>query len=254
MVKWRLLRTEYSPASLNMATDQAVMETVSAGGPPTFRVYEWRPSAISIGYFQGMKEEVDVGVCEERNVEVVRRLTGGGAVFHDEKGEVTYSIIFREGSIELPPKILDAYPLICDGLVRGLKKLGVEAAFRPVNDIIVGKKKISGNAQTRRMGCVLQHGTLLYDVDPELMFTLLLVPDEKMRGKMIAAVKEGITSVRHETGGAASITDVEEALIEGFSEALDIELVPGELSPREKERAEELRRTRYGSREWNFKR
>ncbi|MDG6220236.1 MAG: biotin/lipoate A/B protein ligase family protein [Candidatus Thermoplasmatota archaeon] len=255
MEKWRLLRTGHSSAAMNMGIDHAVLEARAEGRvAPTLRVYEWRPSAISIGYFQGMQEEVDLLSCEKHGVDVVRRITGGGAVYHDEKGEVTYSIIFKEGDVKLPARVSDAYPKLCEGIVLGLQKLGLEAEFKPVNDIISGGKKISGNAQTRRMGCVLQHGTLLYDVDAEMMFTLLLVPDEKIRDKMIAAVKERVTSIRHETGGKKSIEDVEDALVWGFGQALGVEFEMGRLTPEEKKRAEEIAREKYGNKEWNFRR
>lgn len=255
MKKWRLLKTGYSSAALNMGIDQAVLEARSRDESPcTLRVYEWRPSAISIGYFQSMNEEVDVPVCDEMGVDLVRRITGGGAVYHDEKGEVTYSIIFKEGDLDLPERVQDAYGPLCQGIVDGLKELDMNAEFKPINDITVAGKKISGNAQTRKMGCILQHGTLLYDVDARTMFKLLLVPNEKIRDKMIAGVEERVTSIRHETGNKASIEDVEDALIEGFSSALGIELKPGELTEKEMARAEEVAREKYGSKKWNFKR
>ena len=255
MALWRVLRTGYSSAAMNMAIDQAVMEARREGRVHnTLRVYQWEPSAVSIGYFQGIEEEVDLNACKKHGVDVVRRLTGAGAVFHDKKGEVTYSIIFGEGDVELPGPVKDSYPILCSGIVDGLERLGIEAGFRPINDIVVGEKKISGSAQTRRWGCILQHGTLLYDVDPRLMFTLLRVPNEKIRDKMIAAVEERVTSVRHETGGIVSIQEVEEALIEGFANVLDMDVSSEDLSPGEMERAEELARNVYASREWNFRR
>ncbi|MCD6461421.1 MAG: lipoate--protein ligase family protein [Thermoplasmata archaeon] len=252
--RWRLLRTGYMPGKMNMAVDEAVLEAVSRGlSPPTFRVYEWEPSAISIGYFQSMREEVDLDECRRQGVDVVRRITGGGAVFHDREGEVTYSIIFKEGTIPLPGSVAESYPILCRGLVEGLSLLGLDAAFSGVNDITVGGRKISGNAHTRKYGSILQHGTLLYDVRPRVMFSLLRVPSEKIRDKMITAVEERVTSIKRELG-PVDIPDVEEALIDGFSTALGLEMEIGELSREEKERAGELAVEKYGSDEWNFKR
>ncbi len=254
-MKWRVLRTGFNPAPVNMAIDEVVLDSVARGvSPPTLRVYEWDPSAVSIGYFQSMREVVDVDACLRDGVGFVRRITGGGAVFHDRTGEVTYSIIFREGTIPLPDSVAEAYPVLCEGIVLALRSLGLDAAFRPVNDIVVGGKKISGNAHTRKRGVVLQHGTLLYDVDPERMFTYLRVPGEKIRDKMIAAVEERVTSIRHHLGERVSMERVEDALVEGFSAALGLEVEQGALTKDEKEMAVRLAEEKYGADWWNFKR
>jgi len=175
-----------------------------------------------------------------------------GAVFHDTRGEVTYSLVMDDQDPLVPRTVLDSYRILCKGIVEGLGLLGMEAEFKPINDIVIGGKKISGNAQTRRFHGVLQHGTILYDVDPKLMFTLLKVPDEKIRDKMIAAVEERVTSIRHQKGSLYTPEQVMDALKDGFSQALGVEFEPGELTPRELGLAEELRMERYGNREWNF--
>src|SRR5208337_3830146 len=97
--------------------------------------------------------EVDLDACRASGVDAVRRLTGGGAVFHDD--EITYSIVLPMGHELAPDDILESYRLICSGLIGGLGLLGVKADFEPINDIAVGGKKVSGNAQTRRQGCLL---------------------------------------------------------------------------------------------------
>ncbi len=254
--EWRLIRQEGSPqpAFSNMAIDESVMEHVSRGdSPPTLRFYRWRPSAVSIGYFQGMDMEVDVAACRGMGVDVIRRITGGGAVYHDEQGEVTYSVCVPEKG-HLPYDLKGSYMAVCDGLIAGLGRIGIQAAFRPLNDIVVGQRKISGNAQTRRMGTILQHGTILLDVDVERMFAILKVPNEKLKGKMIEAVKASVTSIRQETGAYQRPGDVADALQEGLREKLGIGLIPGGLSASESKRAEEIRAERYSRREWNFRR
>lgn len=251
---WRLLRHGARSAYDNMSIDEAILRQVTAGESPyTLRFYRWNPSAVSVGYFQGMEQEVDLEACRERGVDVIRRLTGGGAVYHDYDGEITYSLAIPDTYPGMPRKVLDSYGVLCAGLVEGLRALGVPAEFEPINDIVVNGRKISGNAQTRRFGGILQHGTLLCNVDPHLMFTLLKVPNEKVRDKLIAGVEERVTSIKREMG-EVDRERVTEAMIVGYAQTLDIELVPGELSEAELALAQQLRRERYESDAWIFKR
>jgi lipoate-protein ligase A len=251
---WRLLRHGARSAYENMAIDESILRHVTEGESPyTLRFYRWRPSAVSIGYFQGIEQEVDLTACEAHDVDVIRRLTGGGAVYHDFEGEITYSLSIPDDYPGIPRRVLESYSVLCGGLVEGLKALGLAAEFKPINDILVGGKKISGNAQTRRFGGILQHGTLLCEVDPHLMFTLLKVPNEKIRDKLIAGVEERVTSIKREMG-TVDRDRVVDAMIDGFGQVLEIDLVPGELSEDELALAEKLREERYADREWNFKR
>ena len=114
-------------------------------------------------------------------MDYVRRITGGGAVFHDN--ELTYSIVIPESHPQIPKNIIDSYKRICGAIMKGLDKLGIDSKYFPINDILTNNKKISGNAQTRKSKTVLQHGTILMDVDVEKMFSLLKVPDEKIKDK-----------------------------------------------------------------------
>src|SRR5437870_13300905 len=146
--KIRVLETGYNPAALNMALDEAVMENV--GEVPVLRIYGWRPAAVSVGYFQSIKEEVDLEKCRQLGVDIVRRLTGGGAVLHES--ELTYSFITRQ----YPQNILESYNMICDPIIICLVNLGFnKVRFAPLNDVVVEGKKVSGNAQTRKDGILL---------------------------------------------------------------------------------------------------
>lgn len=252
--QWRLLRHGARSAPENMAIDEAILRHVGEGlSRPTLRFYRWYPSAVSIGYFQGIEQEVDLEACRHAGVDVVRRLTGGGAVYHDYEGEITYSVMIPLGYPGIPVPILDSYRLLCDGLVRGLRHVGLPATFAPINDIVVKGRKISGNAQTRRYGGILQHGTLLCSVNPRVMFSLLKVPSEKMRDKLIAGVEERVTSIERELG-KINYDRIVEALIAGFREALGVELSDGDLTPEEISLAQTLRVERYENHGWNYKR
>jgi lipoate-protein ligase A len=247
MMKWRFIPYKENDAFLNMAIDEAVSESVGSGESlPTIRFWGWVPRAVSIGYFQSLQKEIDLEKCNELGVDVVRRRTGGGAVFHDS--EITYSII---GKQELfPNDIIASYKEICGCIVNGLARLGIESEFKPINDIITNGKKISGNAQTRRQGVLLQHGTLLYEVDVDKMFSLLKVPDEKIKDKMIATVKERVTSVKAQRN--ATVDETLAALKSGFADGREVE--ESGLSEKELARAQELAESKYKSREWNWMR
>ncbi|HLD59526.1 MAG TPA: biotin/lipoate A/B protein ligase family protein [Candidatus Bilamarchaeaceae archaeon] len=247
-MKWRVIPYSEQNAHLNMAIDEAVMEQVKDGGMPTIRFYGWSPSAVSIGCFQDLEDEIDLEKCRELKVDFVRRRTGGGAVYHDLDGEVTYSVIGKEENF--PKNIIESYKLICGWLQKGLEELGLKTDFKPINDICLNEKKISGNAQTRRQKVLLQHGTVLYDVDVKKMFSLLKVPNEKIRDKMIQAVEERVTCIKKH--GNFSKEDCYKALFKGFIEGKSYEV--GQLTNEEKERAEFLARTKYSTKEWNFKR
>ncbi|MFH1409594.1 MAG: biotin/lipoate A/B protein ligase family protein [Nanoarchaeota archaeon] len=193
-MNYRIIGFQRFPAALNMGLDEALMETVRETGQGVIRIYGWAPSAISIGYFQGLKNEVDIDACKAAGVEIVRRLTGGGAVYHDTNGEVTYSIIGPEK--DFFKDILASYQEICGTVIKALESIGIKSVFQPINDILADGKKISGNAQTRRGGVLLQHGTLLYDVDVDKMFSLLKVDKEKIADKLIQSVKKRVTSIK----------------------------------------------------------
>jgi lipoate-protein ligase A len=251
--KWRYLVTENNSAAKNMAIDRAVLVANSEGKvPPTVRFYTWNPSAISIGYFQGLSEEVDLEKCKELGVDYVRRITGGGAVFHDD--ELTYSIVIPESHPEIPKNIVESYGRICGAVMKGLKNQGIDSSYVPINDIVSGGRKISGNAQTRKLKTVLQHGTVILDVDVEKMFSLLIVPNEKIRDKMIADVKQRVTSVKHILGKYVSFNDSVNAMKKGFEEEFNVKLISGSLTDYELGLTEKFEKECFANPSWNHKR
>lgn len=257
-MKFRLLKTGFSSAAVNMAIDEAVLTYIATGNSqPTLRFYGWKPPAVSIGYFQSLEEEIDTAACKKYEIDYVRRMTGGGAVFHDR--EITYSIHIPESANAVPNGILESYQKICGGIIRGVEMLGISAKFVPLNDLVVEKdgiaKKISGNAQTRRAGIILQHGTILLSVDVDKMFELLKVPDEKLKGKLIADVKQRVTGLSDILKRDVSFDQALAALEKGFFiEFNDCEFVHGELSESEKSLAEKLKNGKYEADVWNRKR
>lgn len=252
--RFRLLKSGFNPAAFNMGLDQAILESVAASRtPPTLRLYGWEPAAVSIGYFQGLDEEVDVDACRSRGIDVVRRITGGGAVFHQT--ELTYSIVLPESHPLAARSVLVSYERICAGIVEGLALLGVPAAFAPINDIVSSGRKVSGNAQTRKLGCILQHGTVLLDVDVELMFELLRVPSEKAKGRLIQDVKARVAGLRTLLGRVVSYAEAEDALERGFRAELDLDYaVEAAPTAQELAAAAEHAAGRFQARDWNYRR
>lgn len=259
-MSFRLLNTGFESAAMNMAIDEAVLTRISAGkSPPTLRFYGWSPAAVTIGYFQSLFEEIDLEACLKNGIDAVRRITGGGAVLHEH--EITYSIHIPEGNGLVPKGILESYGKICDGIIHGLRLLGLEGKFVPLNDIVLKNpksgllQKISGNAQTRRDNVILQHGTILLKVDVEKMFSILKVPNEKMKGKLIEDVKQRVTSVSWILGRDIEFEEAFRVFKKGFSEAFHgHEFAESELTEEELDIAKKLYVEKYQTDRWNARR
>lgn len=247
-MEWRVIPFSPNNAQMNMALDEAVLNAVADGiSPPTIRFYGWAPSAVSIGYFQSLEQEVDTKYCHANGIDVVRRQTGGGAVFHQEGGEITYSVIAPQEIF--PAGIVDSYREICTGIIRGLERLGMSAEFRPINDVCINSRKISGNAQTRRKGVLLQHGTILYSLDLNTMFSSLKVSVEKLRDKSIKSPADRVTCILRENP-SMQFDKVYHALLEGFTCNKQWDL--GYFTKSELADAVRLSKNKYASSEWTF--
>ena len=256
---FRLLKTGFHSAVFNMGLDEAILDSVSQGlCLPTLRFYGWNPPAVSLGYFQGLQEEIDIEACKAFGIDAVRRITGGGAVFHHH--EATYSIVIPLGHPLARPSIIESYRILLAGIIEGLAELGIRSEFAPINDIVSAGKKISGNAQTRKKGCVLQHGTIIIEVDVDLMFSILKVPQEKAKGKLIEDIKSRVTSIRSCLSLPDSVSFEElfgttiAALEKGFARALDLSYVRSEPTDLELQNAERLAQEKFSNNQWTARR
>ena len=257
MDTWRLLPLETNNAAMNMAIDEAILSARVAGQVPnTLRFYRWQPSAVSVGKNQNPDAEVYLDFCKQLGVDVVRRVSGGGAVYHDFEGEVTYSIVGKEsdlGAVDITTVYFKIYEAVTDAL----RILGVPADFsggdaKNCPNLTVGGKKISGSSQTITRGVVLQHGTVLRCVDLPKMFRLLKLKD--LSCTLAAAIGERkITSIQNELGHAPSPETVANSLAQGFRAILKIQLEPSQLTPSEVEFAQKLYREKYSTKEWNLR-
>ncbi len=269
-MRWRVLDYRTNNAFENMAVDEAIYsETIRNQSPPTLRFYGWRPTAVSIGYFQDLENEINFQQCRVSGVDVVRRLTGGKAVYHGD--EVTYSLVAGHSEKIFPDRISETYEIISLCLARGLSYLGISACLAPVvkgltakepdllsccfsmpsgNELLSDGRKICGSAQTRTRGGFLQHGALLMTFDPSLSASLILTsptPEQSVKLRSsVAAVNELLpTPVSAET-----LCDV---LKKGFIEELGIDLECGTLTPSERKLSTRLVE-KYKSDAWLWKR
>jgi lipoate-protein ligase A len=242
---------------MNMAVDEAVLTArVIDRVPNTLRLYRWKPSAVSIGKNQNPEVEAQLENCRRLGVDVVRRISGGGAVYHDERDEVTYSLIAK--TLDLGARDVAAvYSRVYAGVRDALRLLGVTSDFNEGDakncpNLTVGGRKISGSSQANRRDVVLQHGTLLLDVDLGKMFTLLRVPWAKNAMEVVAVAQRRHTSVKQELGHAVSAETAANALASGFKNALGVMLEMGELTEFEVDLANKLRRDKYATHDWNL--
>jgi lipoyl(octanoyl) transferase len=239
-----------------MALDEAVMEAVAARtSPPTLRFYQWEPPCLSLGKRQPLSG-VDLARCQADGVEIVRRATGGLAILHTD--ELTYSIATTPADPRAEGAILDAYLRLSQGLVAGLRLLGVPAAMSPVvpggvqgtsaacfeapsaYEITVGEQKLLGSAQVRPRGRVLQHGSLPLRGDIARIVDYLCFAAEEEREELRRHLRERATTLGAVVARPASFSEASEALQRGFATALNIKLSPGEPTPEELALAERL--------------
>jgi len=257
MTGWRLLRLETHNAFMNMAIDEAILTNrIADATSNTIRFYRWNPSAVSIGKFQKIRNEIQLGNCRKLKVDIIRRVTGGGTVYHDAEDEITYCIVADRKDLNADD-ITAVYSKVYSGLVEALRVLGIIADFNEGNqkacpNLTVKGKKISGSAQAHKGGVVLQHGTLLLDVDLERMFTLLRVPWAETCMQVANIAKGRITSLKEELGKKPSVEGVENALIRGFRTAFKVDLKEGKLTEQEQDLAQKLCGEKYATEEWNF--
>lgn len=256
MNTWRLLALQTENAFMNMAIDEAILTArIAEKVPNTLRFYRWQPSAVSIGKNQSPEAEVYLDACKQQGVDVVRRISGGGTVYHGYEGEVTYSVNAKTSDLGTAD-ITSVYAKIYEAITDALRLLGIPADFssgdaRNCPNMTVNGKKISGSSQIITRGVVLQHGTVLRSVDLPKMFTLLKLKNASC-AQAAGIAKRKITSIQNELCHQVMPETVSNALAQGFRAMLKIQLEPGGLTPYEVELANKLCKEKYATEEWNF--
>lgn len=251
-----------------MAIDEAIfLHTIKNNTPPTLRFYSTKPEAVSLGYFQDAGREIDLEKCRQESVDVVRRITGGKAVFHFQ--EITYSVTASSGEKIFPKNIIGTYNFISACLARGLSYVGIEArladgqrkaldgdfesfcfAFPSQNELLVEGKKICGSAQMRKHGGFLQHGSLLTSFDAQKTASLLL---PACGVENAAKIRKSVTALGEHLKESLAINEICAILEKGFADQLGIELKEGKLSMEEEKLKNKLMK-KYVSAAWNMER
>ncbi len=197
---WRVLPERPLSAAVNVALDEVLSDAVGAGlSPPTVRFWRWSEPAVIIGRTQSLANEVDPVAARDMGVTVVRRMTGGGAMFLQPHGAVTYSLYLPDAHLE-GLSVRASYEVCEAWVVAGLRALGVDAHHVPINDIACAEGKIGGAAQARRRGVVLHHTTIAYDMDPGDMVRVLRIGREKLRDKGTASAQKRVSPLARQTG------------------------------------------------------
>jgi lipoate---protein ligase len=256
MDTWRYLPLQTFSPQMNMAIDEAILNARVAGQVPnTLRFYRWQPSAVSVGRNQNPQDEVYLDACKQLGVDVVRRISGGGTVYHDFEGEITYSVIAKASDLGTAD-VTSVYVKIYGAITDALRLLGVPADFssgdaKNCPNLTVNGKKISGSSQIITRGIVLQHGTVLRSVDLPKMFQLLKLKNSSCTQAADIA-KRKITSIQDELQHKISPETVANALAQGFKAILKIQLQEDELSPIELVQAQDLSLGKYASEKWSL--
>jgi lipoyl(octanoyl) transferase len=273
---WRFIDSGNCSPSFNMALDEALLDWHSEGKiPPTIRFYGWDPATLSIGYFQKVEKEINLDAVKEHGLGFVRRPTGGRGVLHEH--ESTYSVIVSEEHPEMPKTVTEAYRVISEGILKGFQGLGLEAYFAVPKtaeereglknprsavcfdapswyELVVEGRKVAGSAQTRQKGVILQHGSILLDLDEDKLFSLFKYPSDRVKERMQRAFKSKAVAMNEISSETITMDMAKEAFKKGFEEGLNIHLEPYELSEEETQYVVDLAGTRYESDDWNFKR
>ncbi|MDV2685124.1 biotin/lipoate A/B protein ligase family protein [Alkalihalophilus lindianensis] len=272
---WRFIDSGNCSPAYNMALDEALLEWHSKGKiPPTIRFYGWDPATLSIGYFQKVEKEVNMEAVKQYGLGFVRRPTGGRGVLHDQ--ELTYSVVVSEKHPAMPATVTEAYRVISEGILEGFKKVGLDAYFAvPRTDeeknalknprsavcfdapswyeLVVEGRKVAGSAQTRQKGVILQHGSIILDIDEDKLFDLFNYPSDRVRERMQRNFKNKAVAINALRETPLTMDEAKQAFHYGFEKGLNITLEPYTLTAEEDAEVWEIAKTRYEQDSWNYR-
>lgn len=251
--RWRQYDWELIPAvpevpPMNLALDEVLTKTVGSGERrPTLRFWAWSAPCVVLGRFQSVRNEVQIENAREQGVQIVRRISGGGAMFIEPPLAITYSI-------HVPPPFVDglsfpqSYAFLDSWVIEALRELGIDAWYAPLNDITSSGGKIGGAAQARRYGGVLHHTTMAYDMDMPAMLRTLRIGQEKLSDKGLRSADKRVGPLRQQTNLPR------ETIIERMTETFRrrTNAADGAVTFDERAEAEELVRTKFATEEWTY--
>ncbi|RLL42041.1 lipoate--protein ligase family protein [Oceanobacillus piezotolerans] len=268
---WYFLDSGHLDGAINMALDECLLNWHSKRIiPPTLRFYGWNNPTLSAGQFQKVHRSINFAAIQNYQCQFVRRLTGGSAVLHDD--ELTYSIVVSEDHPAIPTSIREAYHILSKGLYEGYKNLGIQVDYAYPDressrentavcfekaafyEMVVDGKKLSGNAQTRKNGVLLQHGSIPMSMNIDMLYNLFQFPSEKIKQRKREAFKTKAITINELTNKNHTYDMMKAAFLEGFKIGLNISLHPFELNENQWDEVHHLAETKYRSDDWNFKR
>ncbi|MCU1568580.1 MAG: lipoate--protein ligase [Pseudarthrobacter sp.] len=244
---WNLIAPTVLPTEINVALDEVLTGEVGAGRRnPTLRFWDWQEPSTVIGSFQSYHNEVDPDGVAKHGIKVVRRISGGGAMFMEAGNCITYSLYLPQTLVD-GLSFADSYPFLDAWVMAALEKLGITAFYVPLNDIATDQGKIGGAAQKRlASGGMLHHVTMSYDIDADKMVEVLRIGKEKLSDKGTRSAKKRVDPLRRQTGLARA--DIIAAMMEVFTERYGA--TPSELTEAELATARERVATKFGTEEW----
>jgi lipoate---protein ligase len=248
--EWELVHPGPLSAHMHLALDQVLTEEVGEGRrKPTLRIWEWAERTVVIGSFQSVKNEVDAEEADKEGFRVVRRISGGGAMYIEPGSAVTYSL-YVPGELVQGMTFADSYAYLDDWTIKALQSLGIDATYQPLNDITSPAGKIGGAAQKRLgSGGVLHHVTMAYDMDGEKMSRVLRIGREKLSDKGTTSAAKRVDPLRSQTGLPRE--EIIHRMIETFRGLHG--LTESELTPEELAAAETLVREKFATDEWLYR-
>lgn len=266
---WAFIDTGFQDASWNMAFDECLINWHHEGKiPPTLRFYGWKAPSLSVGYFQKVDNKIDFDAIEQHRCQFVRRLTGGSAVLHDD--ELTYSLVISENDPDIPVSVQEAYHVLSKGVFEGYHNLGIPAEYAILDrdsargrtaicfekpafyEMVADGKKLSGNAQTRKKGVLMQHGSIPMSMNTEMLFDLFLFSSGRIRERSRAAFSKKAVTINQLTNREHHYDMLTQAFKDGFKKGLDLELHPLQLTETQWEEVQQLAHSKYETRAWNI--
>jgi lipoate-protein ligase A len=231
MTTWRVIDTGLRSAAQNIALNRALLEARQQdASPSTLRFLAFEPCAL-LGYHQSAEQELNLDYCQKQGISVQRRITGGGAIYFDET-QLGWELYLHKRDL-CSADMSAISRRICEAAARGISSLGVDAQFRPRNDIEVAGRKISGTGGAFDGDALMYQGTLLIQFDVEKMLRVLRIPAEKLSDKAIASARERVANLADLLGEVPSLVRVKAALSNAFAEEFGVSFAAGELTETE---------------------
>lgn len=245
--EWEVIPPSVLPTAVNVALDEVLTKEVGAGRrKPTLRFWDWAERSVVIGSFQSVANEVDPVGVEENGVTVVRRISGGGAMFMEAGNCITYSLYIPQSLVD-GLSYAESYPYVDAWVMAALESLGIKAFYIPLNDISTDQGKIGGAAQKRLAnGGMVHHVTMSYDIDADMMVQVLRIGKEKLSDKGTTSAKKRVDPLRRQSG--MTRMEIIDAMISTFTARYGAS--QGALSQAELAEADRRVEEKFGTSEW----